>query len=349
MAVLDKQQQIIDFLTQNAEPLSLPDIQTGLNQTSHKPIPERSLRRLLVNLVEQGLVHRTGQKRGTKYTLKPGYKIASPDGEYRVPHLKFLDDVPKHRRSLLLSHIRDLWTHNSTALEGNSLSLGDTHFLLEEGLTVAGKPIREHQEIIGHARAIELIYSQLHKPTSKLISKELLFKLHSAVQTDVVTDIYKPIGAWKIENNGTYARDAEGKQIFIEFSDPVAVDRLMTELINYINSINTDTIKLVNAPAYYAKIHNGITQIHPFWDGNGRIARLVANLLLLKAGLPPLVIDQSKRKEYIEILNQYSLTVGQLTANSGVWPQEQALTGFIGFCVTCYAQTKALIETAKVY
>jgi len=352
MAVLDKRQLILDILEHLDQPASLPDISAGLLKDAQIIIPERTLRRWLVNLVAQGEVHRSGNKRGTKYQKNPAnihqapdraYQIRSPDGEYSVPHLKFLDAVPKHRRPLLLAHIRDLWTHTSTAIEGNSLSLGDTHFLLEQGLTIAGKPLRDHQEIIGHARAIELVYDSLYKP----LAKEIIFNLHKAVQTEAVSDIYKPNGAWKIEINGTYTRDAENQPVFIEFAPPQDVDVLMCEIIDYINSIDLEKLKLINAPSYYAKVHIGVSQVHPFWDGNGRIARLIANILLLKSGLPPLIIEQSERQEYISILNTYSLQVGQLSKSSGVWPDENALSDFIGFCARCYAKTRELIEAAK--
>lgn len=72
--------------------------------------------------------------------------------------LQALRDLDRDIRQSLLHQIRDLWTHTSTALEGNILTLGETKFVIEEGLTVAGKPLKDHQEVMGHARAIELIY-----------------------------------------------------------------------------------------------------------------------------------------------------------------------------------------------
>ncbi|MFN2257492.1 MAG: hypothetical protein ABR516_03350 [Desulfuromonadaceae bacterium] len=71
---------------------------------------------------------------------------------------KFYAGLDEDIKEILLKQIRNLWTHTSTAIEGNSLTLGDTEFILEEGLTVAGKPIRDHQDVIGHAKAIEVVY-----------------------------------------------------------------------------------------------------------------------------------------------------------------------------------------------
>jgi Fic family protein len=60
-------------------------------------------------------------------------------------------------RVALLQQLRDLWTHGSAAIEGNTLTLGETKFVIEEGLTVSGKPLKDHEEVVGHARAIELL------------------------------------------------------------------------------------------------------------------------------------------------------------------------------------------------
>ena len=80
--------------------------------------------------------------------------------------------------------------------------------MLEEGLTISGKPLKDHQEVIGHARAIELVYQALSEP----LSEPFIFNLHKAILTEKITDIYKPIGAWKIEPNGTYAITEDGAQ-----------------------------------------------------------------------------------------------------------------------------------------
>ena len=122
---------------------------------------------------------------------------------------EFLKGLDKDIQQTLLNQLRDLWTHTSTAIEGNSLSLGDTKFILEEGLTVSGKPIKDHQEVIGHAKAIELVYSMIGRD----ITDNDFFDLHKAIQTEKISDIYKPFGAWKVEPNGTYSVDEYGNQV----------------------------------------------------------------------------------------------------------------------------------------
>jgi len=319
---------ILGHLKNSRIALSLPQLSILMADD----IAERTLRRWLVSWVEAGEVKRTGKKRGTRYEFVFPKKIPL------LGH-HFLKDIPEYRRPALLEQIRDLWTHNSTALEGNTLTLGDTHAVLGLGLTVSGIPLREHQEVVGHAKAIDLLYQSIQEP----ISKSLIFELHKAVQTDVVRDIYKPIGAWKVEVNGTYAVSSSGKQLFIEYANPVHVDQLMATLIETINTIEPAKITAKNACAYYAKIHMGIVHIHPFWDGNGRLARLLSNIPLLKAGLPPLVIDKSLRREYIECLADYQIALGQLTKTTGIWPDERQLEAFSLFCEKSYSATRELM------
>jgi len=255
----------------------------------------------------------------------------------------FLNGLDRDIQQTLLHQIRDFWTHTSTALEGNTLTLGDTKFVLDEGLTVSGKPIKDHQEVIGHAKAIELIYGILEQQ----ITEAHLFELHKAVQSEEVSDIYKPYGAWKVEPNGTYMVNEQGGQVFLEYALPAAVPVLMTEVIQYINDTSSRVISLAEAPSVYAKIHMGVAHIHPFWDGNGRIARLIANIPLLSSGLPPIVIQSENRREYIDVIASYQKTIGALTVGSSVWPDESKMSGFVCFCERAYSYTQSLIERAQ--
>jgi len=332
MAHRSEQLAALAILKQATEPVAASMLASRIGS-----VPERTLRRWLNAWIEAGVVERSGRGRATRYR----YCGVESDP---TASLTFLAGLDGDLRSSVLKQLRDLWTHNSTAIEGNTLSLGDTHFVLEEGLTISGKPLKDHQEVIGHARAIELLYLSLGQP----LSESFVCDLHRAIQVERVTDIYKPIGAWKVEANGTYAVTEDGSQAFIEYALPIHVPELMSQLIGYVNSVDTGSLPLSDAHRHYAKVQMAIVHIHPFWDGNGRIARLVANIPLLKAGLPPLVIPQTQRREYIQTLANYQLVVGQLDTTSGVWPEPEQLKVFEQFCDSVYSATRTLVEQAFV-
>ncbi len=260
-------QQIVQTALQRSQ---RPVSTTTLMETVEGAITDRTLRRWLAQWVEEGVVERTGQKRGSRYQ----WIESTP-----VNQFQFLNTVPEHRRSAVISQIRDLWTHTSTSLEGNTLTLGDTFNILEYGLTISGKPLKEHQEVIGHAKAIDQIYALVtsHQP----VTREDLFELHKSVQTEQVMDIHKPMGGWKVEPNGCNAVDAADRPTYIEYAAPIHVDALMGEFLQTLNRKFTEQISIEQAVEVYAQLHIGFVHIHPFWDGNGRLARLVANIPLL--------------------------------------------------------------------
>lgn len=337
MAKTTQKNAVLILLQQAQGPLSLRDISKKIN----RDVSERTLRRWLADWVAIKTVQKIGVGPATVYQY-----IVQHDATHTHASISdsfaFLSGLDTDLRITLLNQIRDLWTHSSTALEGNTLTLGDTHFILEEGLTISGKPIKDHMEVRGHARAIELLYQSIGQP----IEERTLFALHRAVQTEHIDDIYKPIGAWKIEPNGTHIVGPDNKQRFIEYAQPLFVPILMAEVLDLINKTNRSDVTLANAAQLYAKIHMGIAHIHPFWDGNGRIARLLANIPLLKAGLPPLVIPQEQRRAYIQTLSQYQVHIGQLNNTSGVWPEPEQLKAFNTFCDSCYRSTKELVNQA---
>ncbi len=175
-----------------------------------------------------------------------------------------------------------------------------------------------------------------------------MFALHKAVQTEQVTDTQNPNGAWKDEPNGTYKIGPDGSQLFIEYAMPFFVPALMADVIDSLNNVDLAIVTPATAHEYYARIHMGIVHIHPFWDGNGRIARLLANIPLLRAGLPPLTISQDERRTYLQILANYQIAIGQLNGGTGVWPDASRLVEFNQFCATCYAPTEKLVAAAYV-
>ncbi|WP_069470289.1 Fic family protein [Candidatus Marithrix sp. Canyon 246] len=262
-----------------------------------------------------------------------------------MKNLNFLHGIDDDLKQSLIKHLRDLWTHTSTAIEGNTLSLGETAFVIEEGLTVSGKSLKDHEEVVGYAIAIELIFSYITRNSQ--FTKEDLFALHKAVQTERVYDIYKPVGNWKREANGTNVITDNQEQIFLEYAAPNAVPALMDNWFDILNSFLKEKLTMDHALSAYVYIHVSFVRIHPFFDANGRIARLVANLPIIKSGLPPIIIPTEKRREYIRLLSKYELAVGEPMVGEPLLPNRELLVNFINFCRDSWKQSLELVEAAR--
>ncbi len=341
-----KQKAVLDILEVSNRPMGLPEI-LRRSQGVGVQVPERTLRRWLVTWSGTGRLRRTGQKRGTKYRW---VNFEQPTGE----ELEFTQHHPPAKRKVLLSQLRDLWTYSSLALagvnqeldNGDSPTLADTHAILELGISIDEKSDFVHELIRGHARAIELLYGLVNAPLSELA----FFELHTAInggapiQADLEAADYPPIGGWKLEPNYLSSVTSNGDAVLIEYAAPGHVSALMQSLISVINGVDLNQISLDNAHMVYAQVHLGIAHIAPFGAANGRIARLVSNILLLKAGLPPLLIDQNRRREYLELLADYQSQLGQLTEDTGIWPDDGAIVPFAKYCRECYAKTIQMFE-----
>jgi Fic family protein len=246
----------------------------------------------------------------------------------------------------LMTQLRDLWTHSSTAIEGNTLTLGETAFVLREGLTISGKPLKDHQEVVGHARAIDLIYDLVQNNTP--LTESELFALHRAVQIDQVIDIYKPVGGWKKEPNSTVGVINE-KQVVFDFASPKDVPMLMKSWFELYQDLDLALIPEDKNPALmaYVKLHASFVHVHPFFDGNGRLARLIANLPVIKSGLPPIIIPQQHRRQYIDTLAEYHFKTGRIKAGDELLPDMEALDPFIAFCEQAWEESLQVVENVR--
>ncbi|MEL6722920.1 MAG: Fic family protein [Pseudomonadota bacterium] len=260
----------------------------------------------------------------------------------------FLAGLDTDLRENLLQQLKIEWTHHSTGLEGNTLSLGETAYVLTEGLTVDGKPLKDHNEVIGHGRAVDWVVS-FASGNKNSITFDDLFALYKLVQTDVVLDIYRPYGVWKQEPNGTTGRDAQGRVQFIEFSAPADVPFLMEKWVAAFNATIQHVTSEATAAQVFADLHTTLTSIHPFWDGNGRMARLLANIPLLRSGLPPVVIQRTYkiREQYIGILQEMQSMSGVFSRQNAPVPLEkQRLLPLIKFCLQQWQHTTQLVQQA---
>ncbi|MHB8255144.1 MAG: Fic family protein [Acidiferrobacter sp.] len=247
---------------------------------------------------------------------------------------------------ILLAQVRNLWTHASTAIEGNTLTLDDTAFVLEEGLTIAGKPLREHQEVYGHAKGIEVIYRLLE---AHQLQEADIFALHRVVLTEAITDIYKPVGAWKNEANFTTTVGPDGRQHWREFPEPGHILSLMSQWINGFNGAYSQPLDQQAVAGAYADIHLDFVTVHPFFDGNGRMARLLANLPVLRAGFPPIVVPAEDRQEYKKAISDYQQTIPDLKSLSDLraLPRNAERTRFQELCRSYWGSTMTLVAEAR--
>jgi Fic family protein len=180
------------------------------------------------------------------------------------------------------------WTYNSNSIEGNTLNLRETQMVLQEGITIKGKSLREHFEAKNHEKAIDYLY-QIVSDDYTLRSIDIL-SLHGLVLRSIEDDF-----AGRLRNGGVRISGAN-------FVPPNAnkVSDLLDELIDFVNTnpLGLNDIELATV------FHHKLVYIHPFFDGNGRTVRLVMNLLLMRVGFPPAIILKNDRKKYYDALNQ---------------------------------------------
>ena len=258
----------------------------------------------------------------------------------------FYDQLDEDIKNILLAQIRNIWTHHSTSLEGNSLTLAETDFILEEGLTIQGKPLKDHNEVFSHARAIERIYGLLNR--SENITQQDVFQLHETVLTERVLDIYQPVGKWKVQSNFTTYTDKDNKQQWREYPAPQKIDGLMSQWLDNLNNSLTTAHNQDIAADIYADLHLSFVTIHPFFDGNGRMARLLANLPVLKSGFPPIVVPQEDRYRYKQCLSDYQNTVKNLADLSDFvqLPANSEKQSFVELCTGYWSETSGLLAQA---
>jgi Fic family protein len=247
-------------------------------------------------------------------------------------------------QKIVKDELKVRWTYNSNSIEGNTISEGDTAFIIEYGLTVKGKSVREHNEVLGHSRAIDIIYSYLN---SDMLTLQDVFDLHIAIQTNIVIDIECPIGAYKIIENGRYIR-VDGKKEFQPYPHPNDVSHLMNIWIEEFSNIVKQNINLDETIRKYTRSHVGFTSIHPFFDGNGRVARLLANISMLKNGYLPLIISTDNRDKYIELLSTYNLNAPKLDSKSeSLIEENKDFEALYEFFKSEYKNSKMVLDEVK--
>ena len=198
-----------------------------------------------------------------------------------------LRPLPKETLRSLREYYRVGLTYTSNALEGNSLTESETKVVIEDGLTISGKPLRDMYEATGHAKAYDFIYELLKK---RHVLESDVLKIHKLFYSQIDKS---NAGKWR------------SVRVFISGSrrtlpNPDKVPGLMAGFLKWMER-NEGKLHPIE---FAALVHQKFVYIHPFVDGNGRVARLLMNLMLLRAGWTLAIIPPVCRHEYIMTLEK---------------------------------------------
>jgi len=207
---------------------------------------------------------------------------------------KLQEEINKHRplNPELIKQIKEYYriglTYSSNALEGNSITETETKIILEEGITIGGKTLREHYETVGHGESHNLMLKMAESSDKFKFTEDAIKELHDLFYYRI---------------NKSYAGKYREVPIIVtgskhKFPNPDDVPNLMEKFINNLEKL----CEKKHPVECVALIHKEFIYIHPFVDGNGRVARLIMNLALVNKGFPIAIIPPITRNQYIGTL-----------------------------------------------
>ncbi len=208
------------------------------------------------------------------------------------------------------------WIYNSNAIEGSALTLRETQLILEQGITIGGKSLREHFEVINHREAIRLVESLAAK--QEPVTAFHVRQLHALVLAKIDD-----------ENAGQY-RNVPVRIVGATHEPPPAWD-IPTQMNDWAAWVQAQEGGMETV-ALAAMAHHKLVAIHPFIDGNGRTARLIMNLILMRAGYPPAIIARANRRQYYRVLAQADSGKAAPLVNLVGRAVERSLTLYLESC-----------------
>ena len=215
------------------------------------------------------------------------------------------------------------WNYNSNAIEGNTLTLRETRSLILHGLTAHGKPFRDHLDIEGHDSAVQAIQAAVND--AEQLNQVFIRNLHRILlkepypkraETPDGRLVQRAISVGDYKTIPNNVRTSTGETYY--FTPPEQVAPAMSDLIDWYRAKECEGEHPIVTAATF---HYRFVRIHPFDDGNGRMARLLMNMILIKHGYTVAIIPQDGRDEYIDSLERVDKT--------------EDLTGFINYVASC--------------
>lgn len=215
--------------------------------------------------------------------------------------------LPKEMEDRIMQKLRLDWNYHSNAIEGNQLDYGETVAFLMHGITAKGKTLKDHLDIKGHNEAIQLLLSIVKDERG--FSEADIRTLHKMIlvepyETNAVTAEGLPtkkqilLGEYKKMPNSVKTRTGEMHY----YASPEETPIKMAELMNWYSEAKDNSV--VHPLVLAAVFHHEFVAIHPFDDGNGRMARILMNLILLQKNFPVIVVKKDDRNGYYGVLSQ---------------------------------------------
>lgn len=205
----------------------------------------------------------------------------------------------------IVNRLRTDWTYHSNGIEGSTLTRGETHFFLSEGLTVEGKPFKDFLDARNHAQAIDWPFDVV--ASRQPITEGFIKKMNALILQGVDTTPAKNALGQRVRKKATpgeykqfpkHVEQADGT--IHDYVEPIHVHDEMEALVTWIVA----TMQTMHPIHVAAVAHYNMVRIHPFDDGNGRGARILMNLILMKAGYFPAVVRLETKRRYLEALSQ---------------------------------------------
>jgi Fic family protein len=221
--------------------------------------------------------------------------------------LDLLRPISAEQEARIWQKFRFDWNYHSNNIEGNSLTFGETKSLLLHNITAQGKPLRDHTEITGHNEAINSLtaITSGNEPLTEIFIRNLHLLIlrepylsKAKTEEGVATSKMIEVGKYKVTANHVVTSTGET----FRFAEPLDVPEKMHALVQFIN--NAAGKSAAQSIIEAAKVHYDFVMIHPFDDGNGRLARILMNLVFIKNGFPPAIIKTEDKANYYAALRQ---------------------------------------------
>lgn len=220
----------------------------------------------------------------------------------QLDRLRPLDSEAEGR---IMQKFRLDWNYHSNNLEGNSLTYGETKALILFGITAQGKPLKDHFEVTGHNEAINWVLNLVKGETelTEVFIRELhtLLLKESSWKEAVTPDgkaTRRKIEVGKYKTQPNHVITITGETFY--FATPEETPAKMQELVDWFRAERSK--EDFNPIILAALLHYKFIRIHPFDDGNGRVARILMNFILMQFGYPPVIIKTEDKENYYAVL-----------------------------------------------